>query len=123
MDSEERLLMDPKEKLLQEIKEEVPYKVHLLSHIAEFCRQSIRETSPPGLPSIQLNYAFKYAWDILNPQNKKDLMNSYLSFLEDFKKNYSSSEAQPPIQELQKLYSKTKEFIEVFANEKEGGKP
>ncbi len=121
MDSEERLLMDPKEKLFQEIKEEVPYKVHLLSHIAEYCLQSIRGIAPPGLSSIQLAQVYKYAWDILNPQNKKDLMNSYLSFLEDFKKNYS--EVQPPIQELQKLYSKTKEFIEVFVNEKEGGKP
>ena len=123
MDSDEKLLMDPKDRLLQEIKAEVPYKVHLLSHIAEFCRQSIRETSPPVLPSIQLNYAFKYAWDILNPQNKKDLMNSYLSFLEDFKKSYHSPDSKPPIQELQKLYHKTKEFIEVFANEKEGEKP
>ena len=43
-------------------------------------------------------------------------MNSYLSFLEDFGKTYSSTELQPPLQDLQKLYSKTKEFIEVFAN-------
>lgn len=122
MDSEERLLMDPKEKLFHEIKEEVPHKVHLLSHIAEYCLQSIMETAPPGLPSIHLAQAYKNAWDILNPQNKKDLMNSYLSFLEDFRNTYSSAELQPPIQELHKLYSKTKEFIEVFANEK-GGKP
>lgn len=116
MDSEERLLMDPKEKLLQEIREEVPYKIHLLSHIAEFCLQSIRETAPPGLPSIHLAQACKNAWEIVNPKNKRDLMNSYLSFLEDFGKTYSSTELQPPLQDLQKLYSKTKEFIEVFAN-------
>lgn len=121
MDSDERLLMDPKEKLLLEIKEEVPPKVHLLSHIAEYCRQSIRETSPWVSFHPHLDYAFKNAWDILNPQNKRDLMNSYLSFLQDFKNTYSSSDSKPPVQDLQKLYSKTKEFIEVFSNEKEGG--
>lgn len=97
--------------LAQQIDNDVPAAVHLVTHIAELCLDSLRKSIPPGVSQFHLREAIRYTTNINFPDNFFD---PYLKFLTNFAAIYENSEV--PIEELLELYSRTMTFIEAHPN-------
>ena len=98
--------------LLLIIEDGVPPSVHLLSHVTDFIRDSLKGIDSPNSLSIHLSEARENARKILDSQDQRSGNDSYLKYLNKLQELLFSY-AKPSVPELNKLYSKTMVFLDA----------
>lgn len=98
--------------LLMKIEDGVPPSVHLLSHVTDFIRDSLKGIDSPNSLSIHLSEARENARKILDSQERRVRNDSYLKYLNKLQELLFSY-ARPSVPELNKLYSKTMIFMDA----------
>jgi len=98
--------------LLMKIEDGVPPSVHLLSHVTDFIRDSLKGIDSPNSLSIHLSEARENARKILDSQERRVRNDAYLKYLNKLQELLFSY-ARPSVPELNKLYSKTMIFMDA----------
>lgn len=107
-----REIKKTEKELLMKIEDGIPPSVHLLSHVSDFIRNSLKGIDSPNSLSVHLSEARENASKILDSQERRASSDSYLKYLNKLQELLFSY-ARPSVPELNKLYSKTMVFLDA----------